>query len=72
MATLPNRLTVAAMYSTEDHDQAFYLRKAAEYRDKAAATQELLLRHAFTAVAFEYLRKARACGELPEGLADAS
>jgi hypothetical protein len=35
----------------DDRDQAFYLRKAAEYRDKAAATRELLLRHAFTAVA---------------------
>ncbi len=60
------------MYPDDDQDQAFYLRKAAEYRDKAAATRELLLRHAFTAVAFEYLRKARACGEIPDGLADFS
>jgi hypothetical protein len=72
MVAQANRLKVVDMYSTEDHDQAFYLSKAAEYRDKAAATRELLLRHAFTAVAFEYLRKARACGDVPDGLADAS
>jgi hypothetical protein len=48
-----------------DDDRLAYLRKAAEYRDRAAATRELLLRHALTAVANEYLRRANACTAAP-------